>query len=98
MTDAANAFISNTFWFVFCSVWATETICKVLKANIKDQVLCPNSEGSEDEDVFPYPCLQVWVNLTASGKEVMLYQTEDTLERNPKVLTIQTKQSLSAAI
>ncbi|NXJ48184.1 KCMB1 protein, partial [Spizaetus tyrannus] len=66
------------------SVWTTETVCKVLKANIKDKVLCPNSEGSEDEDIFPYPCLQVWVNLTASGQEVMLYQTEDTLERNPK--------------
>ncbi|XP_063269678.1 calcium-activated potassium channel subunit beta-1 isoform X3 [Prinia subflava] len=66
------------------SVWTTETVCKVLKANIKDKVFCPNSEGSEDEEIFPYPCLQVWVNLTASGQEVMLYQTEDTLERNPK--------------
>ncbi|NWH52063.1 KCMB1 protein, partial [Fregata magnificens] len=66
------------------SVWTTETMCKVLKANIKDKVLCPNSKGSEDEDIFPYPCLQVWVNLTASGQEVMLYQTEDTLERNAK--------------
>ncbi|NXV11334.1 KCMB1 protein, partial [Cepphus grylle] len=66
------------------SVWTTETMCKVLKANIMDKVLCPNSKGSEDEDIFPYPCLQVWVNLTASGQEVMLYQTEDTLERNPK--------------
>ncbi|XP_053812564.1 calcium-activated potassium channel subunit beta-1 isoform X2 [Vidua chalybeata] len=27
---------------------------------------------------------KVWVNLTASGQEVMLYHTEDTLERNPK--------------
>lgn len=71
------------FWF--CSVWTTETICKVLKANIKDKALCPNSESSEDEDIFHYPCLQVWVNLTASGQEVMLYHTEDTLERNPKV-------------
>lgn len=61
-------------------------MCKVLKANIKDKVFCPNSKGSEDEEIFPYPCLQVWVNLTASGQEVMLYQTEDTLERNPKVL------------
>ncbi|XP_039555377.1 putative calcium-activated potassium channel subunit beta isoform X2 [Passer montanus] len=66
------------------SVWTTETVCKVLKANIKDKVFCPNSKGSEDEEIFPYPCLQVWVNLTASGQEVMLYQTEDTLERNPK--------------
>ena len=64
-------------------------MCKVLKANIKDKVLRTNSEGSEDEDTFPYPCLQVWVNLTASGQEVMLYQTEDTLERNPKVLATQ---------
>ncbi|KFW88301.1 calcium-activated potassium channel subunit beta-1 [Phalacrocorax carbo] len=66
------------------SVWTAQTICKVLKTNIKDKVLCPNSKGSEDEDIFPYPCLQVWVNLTASGEEVMLYHTEDTLERNPK--------------
>ncbi|TRZ08596.1 hypothetical protein HGM15179_018510, partial [Zosterops borbonicus] len=66
------------------SVWTTETVCKVLKANIKDKVFCPNSKGSEDEEIFPYPCLQVWVNLTASGQEVMLYQTEDTLEKNPK--------------
>lgn len=75
--------------FCFCSVWTTETVCKVLKANIKDKAFCPNSEGSEDEEIFPYPCLQVWVNLTASGQEVMLYQTEDTLERNPKVLETQ---------
>lgn len=73
-------------------------MCKVLKTNIKDKVLCPNSEGSEDEDIFPYPCLQVWVNLTVSGQEVMLYQNEDTLERNPKVLGTQIKYSLSAAI
>ncbi|GAB0196127.1 calcium-activated potassium channel subunit beta-1 [Grus japonensis] len=66
------------------SVWTAETVCKVLKANIKDKVLSPNSKGSEDEDIFPYPCLQVWVNVTASGQEVMLYQTEDTLERNSK--------------
>uniref|UniRef100_A0A8C5UEY6 Potassium calcium-activated channel subfamily M regulatory beta subunit 1 n=1 Tax=Malurus cyaneus samueli TaxID=2593467 RepID=A0A8C5UEY6_9PASS len=66
------------------SVWTTETVCKVLKTNIKDKVFCPNSEGSEDGEIFPYPCLQVWVNLTASGQEVMLYQTEDTLEKNPK--------------
>ena len=27
----------------------------------------------------------MWVNLTASGQEVLLYYSEDTLERNPKV-------------
>ncbi|NXU56970.1 KCMB1 protein, partial [Turnix velox] len=66
------------------SVWTMESVCKVLKVNIMDKVLCPSSEGSEDEDSFPYTCLQVWVNLTASGQEVMLYQTEDTVEKNPK--------------
>ncbi|NXE48363.1 KCMB1 protein, partial [Casuarius casuarius] len=66
------------------SVWTAETVCKVLKATIKDKVHCSQNEDSEDESVFHYPCLQVWVNLTASGQEVMLYQTEDTLERNPK--------------
>lgn len=71
-------------------------MCKVLKANIKDKVFCPNSKGPEDEEIFPYPCLQVWVNLTASGQEVMLYQTEDTLERNPKVLTTQIAYSFFA--
>lgn len=84
--------------FCFHSVWTTETVCKVLKANIKDKAFCPNREGSEDEEVFPYPCLQVWVNLTASGQEVMLYQTEDTLERNPKVLATQIAYSFSATI
>ncbi|NXO05491.1 KCMB1 protein, partial [Rhinopomastus cyanomelas] len=73
------------------SVWTTETVCKVLKANIKEQVLCPNSRGSEDEESFPYPCLQVWVNLTASGQAVMLYQTEDTLERNPQCSYVPSK-------
>ncbi|NXX91754.1 KCMB1 protein, partial [Centropus bengalensis] len=66
------------------SVWTIETVCKVLKASIKEKVLCPDVEGSEEEDAFPYPCLQVWVNLTASGQEVMLYHSEDTVERNPK--------------
>lgn len=100
-TDASDEFQRNTFcffFFCFCSVWTTETVCKVLKANIKDKVFCPNSEGSEDEEVFPYPCLQVWVNLTASGQEVMLYQTEDTLEKNPKVLATQIAYSFSAII
>ncbi|NWZ24749.1 KCMB2 protein, partial [Asarcornis scutulata] len=66
------------------SVWTTETVCKVLRATIEDKDPCLNSQGSEDEGATHYPCLQVWVNLTASGQEVMLYQTEDTLERNPK--------------
>ncbi|KAM9185050.1 calcium-activated potassium channel subunit beta-1 [Mergus octosetaceus] len=66
------------------SVWTTETVCKVLRATIEDKDPCLNSKGSEDEGATRYPCLQVWVNLTASGQEVMLYQTEDTLERNPK--------------
>lgn len=61
-------------------------MCKVLRATIEDKDPCLNSKGSEDEGATHYPCLQVWVNLTASGQEVMLYQTEDTLERNPKVL------------
>lgn len=72
--------------FCLCSVWTTETVCKVLRATIEDKDPCLNSKGSEDEGATHYPCLQVWVNLTASGQEVMLYQTEDTLERNPKVL------------
>lgn len=99
-TDASDEFQRNIFCFCFCfcSVWTTETVCKVLKANIKDKVFCPNSEGSEDEEIFPYPCLQVWVNLTASGQEVMLYQTEDTLEKNPKVLATQIAYSFSAVI
>ncbi|KAM8798761.1 calcium-activated potassium channel subunit beta-1 [Eudromia elegans] len=66
------------------SVWTTETVCKLLKATIKDRDHCSLSEDPEDEDVFHYPCLEVWVNVTASGQEVLLYSTEDTLERNPK--------------
>ncbi|NXN16140.1 KCMB1 protein, partial [Indicator maculatus] len=78
------------------SVWTTETMCKVLKVSIKDQAPCPKSDGSEDEDVFPYPCLQVRVNLTASGQEVMLYATEDTLDLNPKCSYVPDKSEKEA--
>ncbi|KFV97265.1 PREDICTED: calcium-activated potassium channel subunit beta-1 [Eurypyga helias] len=80
------------------SVWTTETMCKLLKANIQDSALCPNSDGLEDEDAFPYPCLEVWVNLTASGQEVMLYQTEDTLRRNPKCSYVPSKSKNSEEV
>ncbi|NXC65410.1 KCMB1 protein, partial [Anhinga anhinga] len=80
------------------SVWTTQTTCKLLKTNIKDKVLCPNSKGSEDEEIFPYPCLQVWVNLTASGQEAMLYHTEDTLARNSKCSYIPGKSENSEKV
>ncbi|KYO39246.1 calcium-activated potassium channel subunit beta-1 [Alligator mississippiensis] len=66
------------------SVWTKETKCQVVKANIKDEVHCSFIEGANDENIFHYPCLEVWVNLNFSGQEVMLYLTEETLEINPK--------------
>uniref|UniRef100_A0A8B9T4Z9 Potassium calcium-activated channel subfamily M regulatory beta subunit 1 n=1 Tax=Anas platyrhynchos TaxID=8839 RepID=A0A8B9T4Z9_ANAPL len=39
------------------------------RATIEDKDPCLNSKGSEDEGATHYPCLQVWVNLTASGQE-----------------------------
>ncbi|KFP80343.1 PREDICTED: calcium-activated potassium channel subunit beta-1 [Acanthisitta chloris] len=80
------------------SVWTTEAVCKLLKVNIKDRALCPSSEDSEDGDSFPYPCLQVWVNLTASGQEVMLYDNEDTLSRNAKCSYVPDKPEYSKEV
>ncbi|XP_026544316.1 calcium-activated potassium channel subunit beta-1 [Notechis scutatus] len=66
------------------SVWADESECNVVRANIKEKVHCSFIEGSEDKDIFHYPCLEVYVNLTHLGQIVMLYHTEITVNRNPK--------------
>uniref|UniRef100_A0A8D0GT43 Potassium calcium-activated channel subfamily M regulatory beta subunit 1 n=1 Tax=Sphenodon punctatus TaxID=8508 RepID=A0A8D0GT43_SPHPU len=66
------------------SVWTKTSVCKLLKANIKDKVHCSYNYGSGEENIFRYPCLEVWVNLTVSGQVMMLYHTEGTLEQNPK--------------
>ncbi|XP_013932042.1 PREDICTED: putative calcium-activated potassium channel subunit beta [Thamnophis sirtalis] len=65
------------------SVWADKSECDVVKANIKEDQ-CSSIEGSEDKYIFHYPCLEVYVNLTHLGQVVMLYYTEQTVERNPK--------------
>ncbi|XP_073212080.1 calcium-activated potassium channel subunit beta-1 isoform X7 [Lepidochelys kempii] len=67
------------------SVWTKETTCKLLKTNIKDKVQCSFNNGEGDENIFQYPCLEVLVDLNFSGQEVMLYHTEETQERNPKI-------------
>ncbi|XP_070595558.1 calcium-activated potassium channel subunit beta-1 [Erythrolamprus reginae] len=64
------------------SVWADESECNLVKANIK--VHCSFIEGSEDKDIFHYPCLEVYVNITHIGQVAMLYHTENTVDRNPK--------------
>ncbi|XP_074866035.1 calcium-activated potassium channel subunit beta-1 [Carettochelys insculpta] len=66
------------------SVWTKETTCKVLNANIKDEAQCLFNNGAGNVNNFPYPCLEVLVDLNFSGQEVMLYHTEDTHRRNPK--------------
>uniref|UniRef100_A0A8C8S4E4 Potassium calcium-activated channel subfamily M regulatory beta subunit 1 n=1 Tax=Pelusios castaneus TaxID=367368 RepID=A0A8C8S4E4_9SAUR len=66
------------------SVWTKETMCKLLKANIKDKVQCLFNNDASDENIFRYPCLEVLVDLNFSGQEVMLYHNEETKERNPK--------------
>ncbi|XP_039208906.1 calcium-activated potassium channel subunit beta-1 isoform X3 [Crotalus tigris] len=66
------------------SVWADESECNLVRANIKEKVHCSFVEGSEDKDIFHYPCLEVYVNITLLGQEVMLYHTENTVNRNPK--------------
>ncbi|KAL8211810.1 UNVERIFIED_CONTAM: putative calcium-activated potassium channel subunit beta, partial [Gekko kuhli] len=67
------------------SIWTKESICEVMKASIKEKVHCIFNTHSGDENIFRYPCLEVQVNLTTLGQVVMLYDTEDTWTRNPKV-------------
>lgn len=62
-----------------------------MRANIKEKVHCSFVEGSEDKDIFHYPCLEVYVNLTHLGRVVMLYHTENTVDRNPKVCVLDIK-------
>ncbi|XP_020636147.1 calcium-activated potassium channel subunit beta-1 [Pogona vitticeps] len=66
------------------SIWTNESICKLMKASIKEPVHCLYNEGSGDENIFRYPCLEVEVNLTLLGQVVKLYHTEDTVDRNPQ--------------
>ncbi|XP_054834172.1 calcium-activated potassium channel subunit beta-1 [Eublepharis macularius] len=66
------------------SIWTKESICKLMKASIKEKVYCLFNEDSGEENIFRYPCLEVQVNLTVIRQVVMLYYTEDTWTRNPK--------------
>ncbi|XP_062979357.1 calcium-activated potassium channel subunit beta-1 [Elgaria multicarinata webbii] len=66
------------------SVWTKESICKLMKASIKEDIHCLFNEGFGDENIFRYPCLEIQVNLTLLGQLVMLYHKEDTVYRNPK--------------
>ncbi|XP_008102853.1 calcium-activated potassium channel subunit beta-1 [Anolis carolinensis] len=66
------------------SVWTNESMCKLIKATTMEKVHCLYNEGSGNENIFRYPCLQVQVNLTLLGQVVKLYHTEDTADRNPK--------------
>uniref|UniRef100_A0A8D0B0S2 Potassium calcium-activated channel subfamily M regulatory beta subunit 1 n=1 Tax=Salvator merianae TaxID=96440 RepID=A0A8D0B0S2_SALMN len=70
------------------SVWTKEAVCRLIKASIKEKVHCSFNEGSGDENNFYYPCLEVYVNLTVLGQMVMLYNTEETVARNPKCFYI----------
>ncbi|XP_060094323.1 calcium-activated potassium channel subunit beta-1 [Heteronotia binoei] len=66
------------------SVWTKESVCKLMKASIKEKVHCIFNKNFGEENIFRYPCLEVRVNLTALGQVVMLYYTEDSWTRNPK--------------
>ncbi|XP_048343171.1 calcium-activated potassium channel subunit beta-1 isoform X2 [Sphaerodactylus townsendi] len=66
------------------SIWTKESICKLMKASIKEKVYCIFNKDSGEENIFRYPCLVVQVNLTAFGQMAMLYHKEDTWIRNPK--------------
>ncbi|XP_066474448.1 calcium-activated potassium channel subunit beta-1 [Tiliqua scincoides] len=65
------------------SVWIKESVCKLMKAGIKEVHFFYN-ESISDENIFHYPCLDVQVNLTVLGQVVMLYHTEETIDKNPK--------------
>lgn len=65
------------------SVWTKESVCKLIKVGIKEVQFFYN-ESVSDENIFHYPCLDVQVNLTVLGQVVMLYHTEETVEKNPK--------------
>ncbi|KAJ6668039.1 hypothetical protein lerEdw1_016360 [Lerista edwardsae] len=66
------------------SVWTKKSVCKLIEAGIKEKVHFFCNESSSDENTFHYPCLDVQVNLTALGQVVMLYHTEETIDKNPK--------------
>lgn len=62
-----------------------------MTANIKEKVHCSFIEGPEDKNIFHYPCLEIYVNLTHLGQLVILYHTEITVDRNPKVCMLYIK-------
>ncbi|XP_005991985.1 calcium-activated potassium channel subunit beta-2 [Latimeria chalumnae] len=66
------------------SVWTKESQCTLLNATIKDVLNYSLSCGSDCWIISQYPCLQVYVNLTSFGEELLLYHTEETRKANSK--------------
>ncbi|XP_074068537.1 calcium-activated potassium channel subunit beta-1 isoform X1 [Macrotis lagotis] len=56
------------------SVWSKISKCQLIEADIRDH------ERLDGKKVPQYPCL--WVNVSAIGKSVILYHTEETIEKN----------------
>ncbi|XP_074068540.1 calcium-activated potassium channel subunit beta-1 isoform X3 [Macrotis lagotis] len=62
------------------SVWSKISKCQLIEADIRDH------ERLDGKKVPQYPCL--WVNVSAIGKSVILYHTEETIEKNNQPLGV----------
>ncbi|XP_067851422.1 calcium-activated potassium channel subunit beta-2 isoform X2 [Heptranchias perlo] len=64
------------------SVWTEESKCTALEVRITDCKNCVSSCGSGCWKPSQYPCIQVYVNLSCSGKRVLLHHTEQSARFN----------------
>ncbi|XP_078420677.1 calcium-activated potassium channel subunit beta-2 isoform X2 [Cetorhinus maximus] len=66
------------------SVWTEESKCTILEAKVINCKNCVHSCLSDCQKPSPYPCVQIYVNLSFSGLRVLLHHSEESVRINPE--------------
>ncbi|KAM9317088.1 calcium-activated potassium channel subunit beta-3 [Gastrophryne carolinensis] len=67
------------------SVWNEESNCTIIQADIMDDWMdCSFTCGVDCHGQSKYPCLQILVNVSASGHVALLHYNEEAVQTNPK--------------
>ncbi|XP_072330464.1 calcium-activated potassium channel subunit beta-2 isoform X2 [Scyliorhinus torazame] len=64
------------------SVWKGESKCTVIETRITNCKNCIQSCVSNCQKALHYPCIQIYVNLSASGSRALLHLSEDSVRVN----------------
>ncbi|XP_038672853.1 calcium-activated potassium channel subunit beta-2 isoform X1 [Scyliorhinus canicula] len=64
------------------SVWKGESKCTVIETRITNCTTCIQSCVSNCQKPSHYPCIQIYVNLSASGSRALLHHSEESVRAN----------------